>query len=130
MKRFLSLSAVALAALLFSAPAHAQTRGWLDNGAGYAAPDRQSFYDSRRVAYDNGFSEGVKQGEKDARKNKPFAYQDERTYQRADKGYHREFGTIALAVQRVERVEADHRQRDIEMPEGREQYVGFDATYQ
>jgi hypothetical protein len=94
MKRFLSLSTVALAALVFSTPAHAQTHGWLDNGPAYAAPDRQSYYDSRRVAYDNGFREGVKQGEKDARQNRPFAYQDERTFQRADKGYHREFGTL------------------------------------
>jgi hypothetical protein len=36
----------------------------------------------------------VKQGEKDARKNRPFAYQDEKTFQRADKGYHREFGGL------------------------------------
>ena len=94
MKRLLSSTAVVLAALACSAPAHAQTRGWLDNGRAYSAPDQQSFYDSRRVAYDNGFREGVKQGEKDARKNQPFAYQDDKTFQRADKGYHREFGGV------------------------------------
>jgi flagellar biosynthesis/type III secretory pathway protein FliH len=94
MKRLVSLTAVALAALAFSAPAQAQTRGWLDNGRAYSAPDQQSYYDARRVAYDSGFREGVKQGEKDARKSRPFAYQDEKTFQRADKGYHREYGTL------------------------------------
>jgi hypothetical protein len=93
MRRSLLFGAVAVAALAFSASAQAQTRGWLDNTPGYSAPDQQSFYDSRRVAYDNGFREGVKEGEKDARKNQPFAYQDEKTFQRADKGYHREYGT-------------------------------------
>ena len=94
MKRSLFLTAVALAALALPMPAHAQTRGWLDNDRAYSAPDQQSFYDARRVAYDTGFREGVKQGEQDARKNRPFAYQDDKTFQRADKGYHREYGTL------------------------------------
>ena len=94
MKRSLLFSAVAAAALAFSAPAHAQTRGWLDNDRAYSAPDQQSFYDARRVAYDNGFREGIKKGEQDARKNRPFVYQDEKTFQRADKGYHREYGSL------------------------------------
>lgn len=94
MKRSMLLSAFALASVALAAPAQAQTRGWLDNNRSYSAPEQQSFYDARRVAYDNGFREGVKQGEKDGRKNKPFAYQDEKTFQRADKGYHREYGTV------------------------------------
>lgn len=94
MKRSLLFTAVALAALAFSAPAQAQTRGWLDNDRAYSAPDQQSYYDARRVAYDNGFREGIKTGEQDGRKNRPFAYQDEKTFQRADKGYHREYGTL------------------------------------
>jgi flagellar biosynthesis/type III secretory pathway protein FliH len=94
MKRSLVLSAFALAAFGFSAHAQAQTRGWLDNTQAYSAPDQQSYYDARRTAYDNGFREGVKQGEKDAQKNRSFAYQDEKTFQRADKGYHREFGAL------------------------------------
>jgi hypothetical protein len=94
MTRSLFLSAVALAALGFSSQAQAQTRGWLDNTQAYSAPDQPSFYDARRTAYDNGFREGVKQGEKDAQKNRPFSYQDEKTFQHADKGYHREFGVL------------------------------------
>jgi flagellar biosynthesis/type III secretory pathway protein FliH len=94
MKRSMLCSAVVLAALAVSAPVQAQTRGWLDNNRAYSAPDQQSYYDARRTAFDNGFREGVKQGEKDGRQRKPFAYQDEKTFQRADKGYHREYGTV------------------------------------
>ena len=94
MKRSLFVSVVAFAAFAFSASAQAQSRGWLDNSPAYSAPDRQSYYDARRVAYDNGFREGIKQGEKDGRKNRPFAYEEEKTFQRADKGYHREYGTL------------------------------------
>lgn len=91
--RSLFLGAFALA-LGFASHAQAQTHGWLGNTPSYSAPDQQSYYDARRTAYDNGFREGVKQGEKDAQKNRPFSYQDEKTFQHADKGYHREFGTL------------------------------------
>jgi flagellar biosynthesis/type III secretory pathway protein FliH len=92
MRRLLLVPALGVAALALTAPAQAQTRGWLDDGRSYSAPAQQSYYDSGRVAYDNGFREGLKQGEKDGRKNDRFAYQDEKTFQRADKGYHREYG--------------------------------------
>jgi len=94
MKRSSIVVAFSLAAFGFVSHAQAQTRGWLGNTQAYSAPDQQSYYDARRVAYDNGFREGVKQGEKDAQKNRAFAYQDEKTFQNADKGYHREFGTL------------------------------------
>jgi hypothetical protein len=92
MKRLLFVPALGVAALALTAPVQAQTRGWLDGDPAYSA--RQSFYDSGRVAYDNGFREGLKQGEKDGRKNDAFRYQDEKTFQRADKGYHREYGSL------------------------------------
>jgi hypothetical protein len=94
MKRSVLFATVALAAFAFSVPAQAQNRGWLDNDPAYSARDQQSYYDSRRVAYDAGFREGIRQGEKDARGNRPFRYEDEKTFQRADKGYHREYGTL------------------------------------
>ena len=94
MRRLLLVPALGVAALALTAPAQAQTRGWLDDGRAYSAPAQQSYYDSGRVAYDNGFREGLKQGEKDGRKNDQFRYQDEKTFQRADKGYHREFGSV------------------------------------
>lgn len=93
MKRFFLVPVLAAAAFAASAPAWAQTT-WRDRDRTAYSDDRQSFYDSRRVAYDNGFREGLKQGEKDGRKNDAFAYQDERTFQRADKGYHREYGPV------------------------------------
>ena len=92
MRRLLLVPALGLAALALTAPVQAQTRGWLDDERAYSA--RQSYYDSGRVAYDNGFREGLKQGEKDGRKNDTFRYQDEKTFQRADKGYHREYGSL------------------------------------
>lgn len=94
MKRLLLVSALSLGALALAATTDAQTRGWLEDGRSYSAPTQQSFYDSGRVAYDNGFREGLKQGEKDGRKNDRFAYQDENTFRRADKGYHREYGPV------------------------------------
>jgi flagellar biosynthesis/type III secretory pathway protein FliH len=94
MRRLMLIPAVGVAALALTAPVQAQTRGWLDDGRAYSASAQQSFYDSGRVAYDNGFREGLKQGEKDGRKNDTFRYQDEKTFQRADKGYHREYGSL------------------------------------
>ncbi len=92
MKRLFLIPALAAAALALSVPARAQSAGWPDaDRLGYA---QRSYNDAQRAAYDNGFREGVKQGENDGRRNNAFAFQDERTYQRADKGYHREFGTL------------------------------------
>ena len=76
MKRLLLVSALGLSAVALAAPARAQFPGW--NG--------------RQAAYDNGYREGSKEGNKDARKGEYFSYQDEKSFQRADKGYHRTFG--------------------------------------
>lgn len=93
MKRSLLVSALGTVALALAAPAHAQFPGWTDSArSAYALEQRAGYYDARRAAYDTGYGEGLKQGEKDARKGNYFAYEDERTYQRADKGYHRSFG--------------------------------------
>ncbi len=93
MRRLLFVPALGVAALALTAPAQAQTRGWLDDGRPYPAA-QESFYDSGRVAYDNGFREGLKEGEKDGKKRDSFRYQDEKTFQHADKGYHREYGSV------------------------------------
>jgi flagellar biosynthesis/type III secretory pathway protein FliH len=94
MRRLLLVPALGVAALALAAPLQAETRGWLEDGRSYAAPAQQSYYDSGRFAYDNGFREGLKEGEKDGRKNDRFAYQDEKNFQRADKGYRREYGPV------------------------------------
>ena len=57
-----------------------------------AADPQVPYYEARRTAYDRGYREGFDEGEKDARRNDRFAYQDERDFQRADSGYHRSFG--------------------------------------
>jgi flagellar biosynthesis/type III secretory pathway protein FliH len=95
MKRLFLVPVLGLATLAAATPARAQSAGWIGSARpAYADGDRQSYYDSRRAAYDNGYREGVKQGEKDGRKNQVFRYEDERAFQRADSGYHREFGDI------------------------------------
>jgi hypothetical protein len=94
MTRLFLIPVVGLAALVSTTPAQAQTRGWLGSGQAYLESPQASSYDSRRLAYDNGFREGLKEGEKDGRKNDRFAYQDEKGFQRADKGYHREYGSL------------------------------------
>jgi hypothetical protein len=76
--------------LAVAAPASAQLAGpspWT-----YAEEARQPYIESRRVAYDNGYREGIKEGERDSRSRDRFDYQDERTWQRGDKGYHRSYG--------------------------------------
>lgn len=90
MKRFLFVPALVAVGLASSVPASAQVavpRDWT-----YADEARQPYNESRRLAYDNGYREGVREGERDARRRDAFNYQDERTFQRADKGYHRSYG--------------------------------------
>jgi hypothetical protein len=97
MRRLQTISSLGLAALVATAtPSFAQSRAWTDPvRAAYASDDApQAYYEARRGAYDNGFREGLKQGEKDGRSRKVFSYQDERTWQRADKGYNRSFGDV------------------------------------
>ena len=93
MKRLFLVSALGVVGLALASPASAQLTGGIDlNRPSYADEARQPYNESRRVAYDNGYREGVKEGERDARSRNTFNYQDERTWQRADKGYHRSFG--------------------------------------
>ena len=93
MKRLFLVPALGVVGLVLASPASAQVAGLSDlNRPSYADEARQPYNESRRVAYDNGYREGVKEGERDARSRNTFDYQDERTWQRADKGYHRSFG--------------------------------------
>ena len=96
MKRLFLVPVLGLATLAVSAPVRADPTGWLGriSRPSYDGGERQSYNDARRAAYDNGYREGLKEGEKDGRKNEVFRYEDERTFQRADKGYHREFGDV------------------------------------
>lgn len=90
MNRFLFVPVLVAVGLASSVPAGAQVavpRDWT-----YADEARQPYNESRRLAYDNGYREGVREGERDARSRDAFNYQDERTFQRGDKGYHRSYG--------------------------------------
>jgi hypothetical protein len=58
----------------------------------YVESAQAPYFEARRIAYDRGYGEGIKEGEKDARRGDRFAYQDEREFQRADRGYNRRFG--------------------------------------
>jgi hypothetical protein len=89
--RFHIVPALTLAAATLAAPAYAQlSRSTIS--LGYTADQRSPYYDVRRSAYDNGYREGVKEGEKDARRGDRFEFRDERTFRDGDKGYRRQFG--------------------------------------
>ena len=90
MKRLLLVPALGVVGLVLASPASAQFAGTIDlNRPTYTDEARQPYNESRRVAYDNGYREGIREGERDGRSRDAFNYQDERTWQRADKGYHR-----------------------------------------
>ncbi|HEY7501909.1 MAG TPA: hypothetical protein VH740_25535 [Vicinamibacterales bacterium] len=89
MKRLLFVPVLGVIGLAAASPASAQIGrpDWT-----YADEARQPYNEARRVAYDNGYREGIKEGEREGRRREAFNYQDERTWQRADHGYHRSFG--------------------------------------
>ena len=83
------------ALLAVAVTAHAQSVPWrnpAEAAALYAADQRAPYYDARRVAYDQGYREGIKEGEKDARRGDRFYYQDEKEFRDGDRGYHRNYG--------------------------------------
>jgi flagellar biosynthesis/type III secretory pathway protein FliH len=94
LRRF--VAPLAAAVVLLPASGFAQTEAWRLPSATAVyrtADDAQvSYYDARRAAYDQGYREGLKEGEKDGRRGDRYSYQDEREFQRADRGYHRSFG--------------------------------------
>jgi hypothetical protein len=49
-------------------------------------------YDVERIAFDNGYRDGLRDGNRDDWRNERFAYRDERNYRDADNGYRREYG--------------------------------------
>jgi hypothetical protein len=88
MRRF--LVAPLTGALLFSTACAASAQ-WGNSRPSYGGVP---YAEARRAAYDNGFREGVRDGETDGRRRDRFEYRDERDFQRADLGYHRSFGDV------------------------------------
>jgi flagellar biosynthesis/type III secretory pathway protein FliH len=91
MKRFFLVPVLGLGLVGLAAPVHAQSGGW-PNRPEYADEARQPYYQSRRIAYDNGYREGLKEGEKDGRRRDAFEFRDEGAWRNADKGFHRTYG--------------------------------------
>jgi hypothetical protein len=60
-------------------------------GSGYPS-GRVYSRDFERRAYDNGFREGVEEGQNDARRNRDFSPQRHSEYRDGDQGYHRDYG--------------------------------------
>jgi hypothetical protein len=96
MTRLLLIPVLSASALAFSTQAHAQQVGTFAGSAqsAYAADARQPYYESRRGAYDNGYREGLAEGERDGSRRVAARYEDNRTWQRADKGYNRSYGEL------------------------------------
>jgi flagellar biosynthesis/type III secretory pathway protein FliH len=85
----------ATAFVLGPVSAFAQSSLWRlpsDTARYRSVDDAPAYYQIRQTAYDEGYREGRKKGEADGRRGVRFGYQDERDFQRADKGYHRSFG--------------------------------------
>ena len=96
MNRFFLVPALGAAALALSTQAQARQIGSVVESArpSYSDEARQPYYESRRAAYDNGYREGLKEGERDGRNRSVRRYEDNRTWQRGDKGYNRSFGDV------------------------------------
>jgi hypothetical protein len=87
-----TISTGLLSLLALAAPAHAQFDGWMRNRPGYDQDYRRSYYDAQRIAYDNGYREGLEQGEKAARDRRAFDPEREKDFRKADEGYDRGYG--------------------------------------
>jgi hypothetical protein len=87
--RYLTAALGAAALVAIAAPAQAQV--WGSNG-------RWGTYgnDSRSIAYNNGYQEGLRHGEEAVRDRRGFDLEREKDYRKADEGYRREYGSKDL----------------------------------
>jgi hypothetical protein len=90
--RYLAAGLVAMG-LFISAPACAST--------GYYNPAQRDYRDFERRAYENGFREGVKNGEHDGRDRRDYRVDRDSDYREADEGYHRGDGLERDQYRRV-----------------------------
>jgi flagellar biosynthesis/type III secretory pathway protein FliH len=81
-----------LALVALATPAHAQLNRSMTSTLAYADDQRSAYYDTRRIAYDNGYREGLKEGEKDGRRGDRFEFRDEGAFRDGDRGYRRQYG--------------------------------------
>jgi hypothetical protein len=89
MKRQFLVPALILVAFAVATPVSAQWGRPDSRGPSYGS---SPYSEVRRIAFDRGYREGVKEGEKDGRSRDPFRYQDEGDYRNGDIGYNRNYG--------------------------------------
>ena len=96
MNRTIITALAASVALTSSVPAQAGVQVGVviaSNRSGYYERDGyRGRNGSERVAFDNGYRDGLREGEKDDRHDDRFDYRDEGRYRSGDSGYHREYG--------------------------------------
>lgn len=96
MNRIAITAVAATVALLSTASAQAGVRvGVVVASDRYDYYDRDGYrgrYDFERIAFDNGYRDGLREGEKDDRHNDRFDYRDEGRFRSGDSGYRREYG--------------------------------------
>jgi flagellar biosynthesis/type III secretory pathway protein FliH len=93
MRHLFTAAASAVFTIALAAPAAAQFNGWIPSARpGYEDQYRSSYYQVRRLAYDNGFREGIDEGRKAARKGDAFDPRRKKDYRKATKGYRRDYG--------------------------------------
>jgi hypothetical protein len=93
----LRILAICSAVLATAVPAGAQQfNQWLSPRNAYTiatdSRDQAPYYDAGRVAYDNGYRDGLKRGENAVHDRKAFDLEREGDYRDADNGYHRSYG--------------------------------------
>jgi hypothetical protein len=89
----LRIFALCTSLLAMTTPAGAQQfNNWMTQRPEYGDQYRASYADVRRIAYDNGYREGRRDGEDAARDRRSFDLQRERDYRNGDQGYNRSYG--------------------------------------
>ena len=89
--RFVPAVALALGVLTTSACATGYAYGG-QRDRGWGGYDRGGYAGVERVAYDNGFREGIREGERDARKRHRYEPTRNGDWRDGDNGYRREYG--------------------------------------
>ena len=93
MNRIATTAIAATLALGSNVPAQAGVQVGVVIGSDRGYYDRSGYRVSAdRIAFDNGYRDGLHEGEKDDRHNDRFEYRDEGRYRSGDAGYRNEYG--------------------------------------
>jgi hypothetical protein len=92
----IALVALAAGFALTPVPTRAEVRVGIHIGNGqpvYGRDYDRGRYHARRIAFDNGYRDGLREGEKDNSHHDRYNYRDERRYREGDAGYRRDYGS-------------------------------------